>query len=275
MNTNVIANYSKLKPSLFYPPLFLLAAIVLFVYSQGGLNATNYVQIQKDAFFYINHHLGQYPTITYNLTQIGDASVFLSLLTIFIIYAPKLWEALIAASLLSALFSPLLKNLFHVPRPSVVFDHHSFIILGKTASGFASLPSGHSITVFTTLTVLLFAFMPKVVRNKIVWVFAIIVVGLCIAFTRVGVGAHYPLDVITGSIIGYISGLLGIFICQKYSIWSWVGNKKYYPVFMLLMLGCGVSLILKIRNENEIVFYLALISLFVSLYKITYAYLKK
>lgn len=275
MNTNVIANYSKLKPALFFLPFFLLAAIVFFVYSQGGLNATNYVKIQKDAFFYINHHLGQYPTITYNLTQIGDASIFLSLLTIFIIYAPKIWEALLSASLFSAIFSTLLKNLFLVPRPSEVFDHSTFVILGKTAVGFASLPSGHSITVFTTLTVLMFAFMPKVLRYKILWIFSIIAVGLCIVFTRVGVGAHYPLDVLTGSIIGYFSGLLGIFICQKYTIWSWVGKKKYYAIFILLMLVCIVSLILKIRDENEIVFYLTLVCLFVSLYKIIYVYIKK
>jgi membrane-associated phospholipid phosphatase len=275
MNTNVIANYSKLKLSLLFLPLILLVALVIFLYSQGVLNAANYIQIQKNVFFTINHFLGQYPTITYNLTQIGDASIFLSFLTIFIIYAPKIWEALLSASLFSALFSTLLKNLFLVPRPSEVFDHHSFVILGKTAIGFASLPSGHSITVFTTLTVLLFAFMPKVLKYKFLWIFCIIILGLCIVFTRVGVGAHHPLDVIFGSIIGYISGLLGIFICQKYTIWSWVGNKKYYPVFILLMLVCGVSLIMKIRNENLIVFYLALISLFVSLYKITYVYVKK
>lgn len=275
MNTNVITNYSKLKSSIFFLPLFLLVAIVLFLYSQGALNATNYIQIQKEVFFFINHHLGQYPTITYNLTQIGDASIFLSFLTIFILYASKIWEALLSASLFSALFSTILKNLFLVPRPSEVFDNDSFFILGKTAIGFASLPSGHSITVFTTLTVLMFAFMPMTLKYKILWFFSIIIIGLCIVFTRVGVGAHHPLDVITGSIIGYVSGLLGIFICQKYKIWSWVGNKKYYPIFILLMLVCGVSIIIKIRTENLVVFYLALISLFVSLYKIAYVYLKK
>ena len=275
MNTSVTTNYSKLKLSLFFLPLFLLITIVLFLYSQDSLSVYEYPQIQKNCFFFINHNLGQYPNIEYNLTQLGDASILLSLLTIFIVYVPKVWESLLSASLVSAIFSNLLKNIFAVPRPSMVFDNNSFIIIGKKAIGHASLPSGHSITVFTTLTVLLFAFMPQKVKYKILWVFSIIIIGLIIVFSRVGVGAHYPLDVITGSIIGYISGLIGIFISRKYKIWNWINNKKYYPIFMLLILICCISLITKIINENLVIFYLTLICLLVSLYKIIYVFAKK
>ncbi len=275
MNTNVTINYSKLKPSLFFLPLFLLLTIVLVLYSQGSLTAYHYIQIQKNSFFFINHQLGQYPTIEYNLTQLGDASISLSLLTIFFLYAPKIWEALLSASLVSLLFSVVLKNIFVVPRPSEVFDNHSFVIIGKTASGFASLPSGHSITIFTTLTVLLFAFMPNRLTYKILWGFFLIVTGLFVAFTRVGVGAHHPLDVIIGSIIGYISGLTGIFISRTYKIWTWINHKKYYPILIALILISGIALIDRIMNENLIVFYFALFSLTVSLYKIINAYSKK
>lgn len=186
-----------------------------------------------------------------------------------------MWEALLSASLVSLLFSTVLKNLFLVPRPANVFDNTSFIIIGKTAVGHASLPSGHSITVFTTLSVLLFAFMPKLLKNKILWVFSIISIGLIIVFTRVAVGAHHPLDVIIGSIIGFISGLIGIFISRSYKIWSWIDNKKYYPIFILLILVAIISFLNKISNENLIIYYLALISSIFSLYKITYAYIKK
>jgi membrane-associated phospholipid phosphatase len=275
MKEIIADNYSKLKLTLFILPSILLIAIVLFLYSHDSLSAAKYVLIQKDYFYFINHHLGQYPNIEYNLTQIGDALIFLSLLTIFIVYAPKIWEALISASLVSLIFSSVLKNVFGVPRPSEMFDNTTFIIIGKKASGFASLPSGHSITIFTTLTVLLFAFMPKKMNHKIVWSFSIVTIGLIIAFSRVGVGAHYPLDVIIGGIIGYISGLIGIFISQKYPIWNWVNNKKSYPIFILLIVVCSILLINKIINENLIIFYLALLSLTVSLYKITYVYLKK
>ena len=275
MNTNITANFSKLKPTLFFLPLFLLLVIAIFLYSHDALNVDNYIQIQKNCFLFINSKLSQFPITIYNLTQLGDALIFLSFLTLFIVYAPKVWESLLSASIISAILSSVLKKIFSVPRPAAVFDTDSFVIVGKALYGGTSLPSGHSITVFTTLTVLLFAFMPKKVTDKILWIFLIISIGLILVSTRVGVGAHYPLDVITGSIIGYISGLLGIFISRKYKIWTWMSNKKYYPFFMVLFLICCVVLITKISKENLIIFYLSLASFVVSLYKISTVYGKK
>lgn len=274
-NSNVIDNYSKLKFSLFYLPFFLIISIVVFLYNKNALTVDKYVQIQKNCFFFINSKLSQFPTTIYNLTQIGDCLIFFSFLTLFIIYAPKIWEALITASIVSAIFSRVLKSSFSVPRPAQFLNNDSFVIIGKRLPGFSSLPSGHSITIFTIFTVLLFAFMPKKIQSKILWTFLIIAIGVLLVFTRVGVGAHYPLDVISGSIIGYISGLLGIFISRKYKAGSWIENKKYYPVFIILLLVCSIILITKIYNENLIIFYLSFISLLISLYKITYVYIKK
>jgi membrane-associated phospholipid phosphatase len=275
MNVNVVNNYSKLKPSLFALPISLLIGIVLLLCCKHSLHTDKYVQIQKDSFFLINYNLAQFPGIIYNLNQLGDASIILSFLGIFILYAPKIWESLISASLVSLIFSVGLKNIFRVPRPAVVFDNSCFVIIGKTAVGHASLPSGHSITVFTTFTVLLFAFMPEKWPYKILWVLFTIISGLIIAFTRVGVGAHYPLDVIIGGIIGYIAGLAGIFISRKCKIWAWVNNKRYYPIFIILMLACCVSLISQIIDRNLMIFYLALIGLIIPLYKIVYACIKR
>lgn len=274
MDTNVINNFSRLKATLFLLPLFLLAAIALLLYSQNSLCAEGYIQIQKNSFFFINHLLGQYPNLQYNLTQLGDALVFLSFLSIFIVYAPKVWEALLSGSLVSLVFCGFLKKIFAIPRPPVAFDNENFIIVGKRLSGCTSLPSGHSITIFTMFTVLLFAFMPKKLINKILWCFAIIITGLLFAFSRVGVGAHYPLDVIIGCILGFMFGLAGIFISRKYKIWAWVGNKKYCPIFMLLFLACCISLVCRIINENLTIFYLAFVSLAVTLYKIITVYVK-
>lgn len=275
MNTNIDNNYSKLKPSLFFLPLLLLVAIVSFLYSQKALTTAHYIQIQKNSFFFLNGHLGQYPNLEYNLTQFGDALISLSFLSAFIVYAPKIWESLLSALLVSLVFSRSLKSLFAVPRPAVAFDSDCFIIVGKTLCGHNSLPSGHSIIVFTILTVLLFGFMPTERTFKMVWIFFITFIGLILIFTRVGVGAHYPIDVVAGGIVGYSSGLLGIFISRKYRIWTWINHKKYYPIFILLLVIFGILLINRILNENLIIFYLAFSSLVVSLYKIIRVYVQK
>jgi len=275
MNTYVVRNYLRLKSSLFIFPIFFLILIILLLYKQDALSVDNYIQIQKNCFLFLNSKLSQFPKTIFNLTQFGDAIVFLSLLSIFIIYAPKIWECLISASFVSCIICTSLKEIFAVPRPAAVFDKNSFIIIGKALTGHNSLPSGHSITVFTVLTVLLFGFMPQRLKYKILWFVFIIVTGLILVFTRIGVGAHYPLDVITGGTIGYISALLGIFINKKYKIWTWINNKKYYPIIILFFLFCCASLVSRMLDVNLIIYYLSFIPLLISLYKIINIYVKK
>ncbi|MBK8828974.1 MAG: phosphatase PAP2 family protein [Saprospiraceae bacterium] len=274
-NASVIENSNKVKVSLFYIPLFLLTAIFFYLYFAGALSVERYVEIQIDIFIDINSTLGQFPSLMLNLTQLGDALIFLSFLTLLIIYAPKFWESLISASIVSAILSKFLKVLFSVPRPAAILDNETFIIIGKKLVGHSSLPSGHSITTFTIITVLMYAFMPKKISSKVAWVILLIGLGFIIISTRVGVGAHFPLDVIIGGIIGYISGLIGIFISKNDKLWAWIGNPKYYPFFIILFMVCCVVLGTKIYKENLLIYYLSMISLIVSLYKIIYVYIKK
>lgn len=274
MNADILRNYFKLKPSLFIFPLFLLTVIVLFLYCQKALSIDGYIGVQKEIFYFLNHFLGQYPSFQFNLTQLGDVITCLPLLSVFIVFAPNLWKALIPALLVSFIFSCSLKRLCSVPRPAAVFDSKSFVIVGKTLSGQTSFPSGHSITIFTILTVIMLAFMPQRLNHKIIWSLSMVAIGLILAFTRVGVGAHYPIDVIVGAIVGYIAGLAGIFMSRKYKIWSWVSFIKYYPIFILFLLICAVILITKIVDQNLTIYYLSLVSLIVPLYKIMNIYVK-
>jgi len=274
-NSSVIENLNKVKTSLFYIPLFILTAIFFYLYFAGALSVERYVEIQKVIFIDINSTLGQFPSLMLNLTQLGDALIFLSFLTLLIIYAPKFWESLISASIVSAILSKFLKVLFSVPRPAAILDNETFIIIGKKLVGHSSLPSGHSITTFTIITVLMYAFMPKKISSKVAWIILLIGLGFIIISTRVGVGAHFPLDVIIGGIIGYISGLIGIFISKNDKLWAWIGNPKYYPFFIILFMVCCVVLGIKIYKENLLIYYLSMISLIVSLYKIIYVYIKK
>ncbi len=90
INKLVIDNYLRLKPSVFFLPAFLLITIVLFLYNQDSLSTDGYIRIQKESFFFINYYLGQYPNLQFNLTQLGDDLIFLSLLSVLIMYAPKM-----------------------------------------------------------------------------------------------------------------------------------------------------------------------------------------
>lgn len=275
MNNKVFCNSDKLKPVAFVVPIALTISIIGYLYGQNALSVDRYIEIQRHCFFFLNAALSKFPLTEYNLTQFGDALIFLSLLSILIPYAPKLWEYLIPACLISAIATGLLKHLFAVPRPAAVFDNNCFVIIGKTLTGHNSLPSGHAVSIFTTLTILLFAFLPKRISFKIPWIILIILVGLHLSFTRVAIGAHYPLDVIIGGIVGYLSAVTGIYISQKFRICRWVSNKKYYPILIIALLVCCIAIVNKIINENLVIFYFSLIGSLASMTKLLSSYVQK
>jgi len=273
----VTANFIDIKFWYLIPAIFLLSLLFFyFLFVSEGNNFTHeYIYLQKDMFFYLNSKLSEYPRLQFNLTQLGDVLISFSLLSIFIFYAPKLWEALLTSAILSLIVSASLKKIFSVPRPAAIFNHGSFTIIGKTLSGHSALPSGHSIASLVAITTLLFAFMPKKKNKKILWLFFMFTMGLIIAFSRVGVGAHYPFDVIIGSIIGYMVAVIGIKIPNKTKWLNEIKNKKYYPIFILLLTIWIVVIITKILNTNLLILYLSLFSLILTLYLIINSYAKK
>ena len=268
-------NFNNLRLGLLFFPFFILLLIVSFLFVKDIFSIEAYTQIQKDSFLYLNSKFSQFPDLQFNLTQLGDVIIFLPFLTIFIIYAPKFWHALLSSLFISGIISFVLKKLFAIPRPAAVFDNDSFLIMGNVLSGNTSLPSGHSIATFTILTSVFFAFIPKELRFKIIWFCSILIVGLIIVFTRVGVGAHYPLDVIIGSVIGCTVALTGIFINKNYNPWIWIGEKKNYPVFIFVMFIWAIALINKIIATDLMVFYFSLASLIITLFIIINIYVKK
>lgn len=275
VNDTIIFNFNKVRVSYLLLPLLLLASIALFLYEHHAWSADNYTSVQKEAFIFFNKRLSQLPSLMYNVTQLGDAFIILSLFTILIFYAPRIWESLISASLVSTLLCCPLKWLFKIPRPAAVFEKDSFAIIGNTYSGSNSLPSGHAITIFTSLTVLLLALMPKNNYSKALWIVLITGIGLLFALSRVGVGAHYPLDVVIGSIIGYISGVSGILVNRYFKLWTWIGMKQYYPLLIILFLVCCIIMIQKMRHYHLAVFYFSLLSLLISIYILSKQYVKK
>lgn len=275
MNIKIRDNFNNLKPSILFIPLILLVLLVLMLYQNNALSVESYINFQKDWFLYLNAKLSHFPNLEINLTHLGDTLIVFSILGIFILYAPKIWEALLSASIISLVFSNVLKKIFSVPRPAKFLDQDTFVIIGKTLKGHNSLPSGHSITIFSVLTILMFAFMPKKTLNKVLWIISILAIGLFLILTRVGVGAHYPLDTIFGGIVGFVAGVLGIFVNRKYAIWHWIYLKKYYPLFIIFFAIGSFLIFTRILNENLLIYYISFVCFTFSLYKTLEVYVKK
>ena len=220
-------------------------------------------------------YLSPYSNLFYNITQLGDALVIFSFLLFLLFIIPKFWQVLLTSSVITLLLSAVLKRIFAVPRPAAFLDPETFTIVGKTLKGYTSLPSGHSMTTFMVITVVLYAFMPKKLSHKTLWSIAMVSTGLIVAFSRVAVGAHYPFDVIIGSSLGYIAAIIGIRLNRNYNWLEWIKKKRFYPVIMLILSVWAYLIMLKIIKYDLVIFYLSLIATLVTLFIITFKYVKK
>lgn len=275
MNDRVYNNLRKVDLYYLIVPLMLLFAVVAYFIANGIFTREAYVDSQNELFVLLNARLSQFPDLQYNLTQLGDSFICLSILSVFLIFAPKLWEALASGLICTAIFSLPLKRLFSVPRPSVALDLADFTIVGERVGGYHSFPSGHSMTAFTVMGVLLFAFMPKDLKYKILWTVFTLGLATLVALSRIGVGAHYPFDALTGSIIGCVCAILGIAFSNRVGFWAWIGRGKYMPVLFLMMLSSMVVMVAKIMRVNTLVFDVTLFCIVVTIILMVRKYVKE
>ncbi len=268
-------NFEQTKWRDILPPFLILLSIFILFLSKVGEFKAIYPAIQKDLFLFLNNKLSAYPNFEYNITQLGDVLIMFPFVMILVYYSPKFWGALLNSSILSLIVSKGLKLLFSMPRPAAVYDTKSFTIIGKKLMS-NSLPSGHSMSAFIVMSLILFAFMPQ--KNKlykILWSIFIISIGLLIVSSRVGVGAHYPLDVLSGSCIGYILAIIGIKLNNKLKWWNWISKPKFLPIFIVLFFIWGIIIITKITKENLFIYELSLVAIMISIYVLIKQYVQK
>jgi membrane-associated phospholipid phosphatase len=167
------------------------------------------------------------------VTYSGDSLLALVLLLFAARRYPQvLWLALPSA-LIATLLSRGLKLAFDALRPGAVLPAGSFHLTGPLYSTH-SFPSGHTVTAFTTAAIFAW-FLPQAWMRWCAFALALLV-GL----SRVGVGAHWPIDVMAGMGAGTLSVLLGSLAARR---WSWgLTPAGHFPLVAALA-GCAVALL--------------------------------
>ena len=113
--------------------------------------------------------------------------------------------ALSLAILSELIFVELLfKNLIGRVRPEYFFSQ-TIRVLGPSYT--YSFPSGHAAVAFACTFILS--------RNRKKWTPLFILLAVLIAFSRIYLGKHYPVDVLVGAITGFIIGALSFRISGR------------------------------------------------------------
>lgn len=263
MVNRILLNFRKVKFRQTLPAFLILFLTGLAFLIMDGNFHLNYTRVQIPLFISINEMLSVMPGLEWNLTEIGNALIGISLLAPFLYFAPVLWGAMFDSLLIALVMTRFLKLLFNMRRPAAVIDHADFTIIGRTLTAH-SLPSGHSITLFVFVTVLIIAFLPKTKACWIKWIWAIALYAVVffIALSRVACGAHWPLDVLTGSAMGCIFAISGILVDRKFPFWRWMTRKKYLPVLLgIAVLLLGLMIFYICRHELQPIYLLALVTI--------------
>lgn len=106
-----------------------------------------------------------------------------------------------------------MKKFFDAPRPLLYFDNGEIVpIQGIEPLYHHSMPSGHTFTAFFCAAFICFFY--SIHRG---WQLLLFVLAMLVGFSRMYLMCHFIEDVLIGSLLGILGGVLSVFIYNKMS----------------------------------------------------------
>lgn len=167
------------------------------------------------------------PWLWESLTTLGDGRVQLALMLPFCLRYPRVFWALVVGALLAGAMSRGLKVWFDLPRPAAVLDASQITIIGARLTAH-SFPSGHSVSAFSFVV----AWLALLGWRRAL---PIVAIAALAAFSRIAVGAHWPVDVLAGGLIGLVGGWLGLRL-TRYFRWG-LGIRAHWILIAIAVIA--------------------------------------
>ncbi|ERI11613.1 undecaprenyl-diphosphatase [Aneurinibacillus aneurinilyticus] len=169
-------------------------------------------QFNIDAFRLINDLGKQYPYLNPAIVFLADYMLYFLCLSIVVYWFTRTNQSrmMVIQAVLAFIFAEILGRIagqFHSHyQPFAVLPHVNKLIEHDIDNSF---PSDHTILFFSVCI----SFW--LVRKKEKWLW--FALPFCVAVSRIWVGVHYPIDVVTGAFLGVISALFVYWLVPKLS----------------------------------------------------------
>jgi len=181
------------------------------------------------------------------MTLFGDTLILLCWMSPLLLLRGRIVLGVVASIPAGGLTSLGLKRFFSAPRPGDVLELDTFHVLGELLSGH-SFPSGHTITAFALAGVVYACCASERLSLKnACLIFVSLMLAIFVGLSRIAVGAHWPYDVMAGACIGWLSGLHGVWLTQKFRQIFESSNFAWGTLWVLT--ACGASMQLRYYSD--------------------------
>ncbi|HEY0245177.1 MAG TPA: phosphatase PAP2 family protein [Mucilaginibacter sp.] len=192
----------------FLIPYVILACICLFI----KLNFT-----KDEIYFAVNsRHTNWQDVVAPYVTDIGNGWTTVAISAIMLLFSYRKAFLLASSYVMTGLiFAQIVKFMVKAPRPKLYFANRLkgiYFVKGTEQLSFHSFPSGHTVTAFSTAIVILY-----LLKNKS-WGLLLLLVAVCVGYSRMYLSQHFFEDVTIGSGLGVIVTVFWL---------KWIDSKQF------------------------------------------------
>jgi membrane-associated phospholipid phosphatase len=213
-----------------HPDAWLILPVLLCAIGVGVVVATGG---NEDLFRAANTAAsGWLPAFAWaGITHLGSTLGAFCLLAPALVRQPRWVAAALLATPFASFYTHAIKKLTDIPRPPSVLPPEAIHIVGSPLYSH-SFPSGHTLAIFTLAGVVMLCGR----RPLLAWL--ALPLAALVAFSRIAVGAHWPLDLLVGAAGGWASAAIG---CAGSARWRFWENERNQRVLAALALVAAVA----------------------------------